>query len=80
MLNLHFQFLSENTTTAVWKGDPCSRNFLSDIDLLTPELNLIWTPPQFPLAARDRKLVVTAVGQSKREISINSFGVAYYLF
>ncbi|KAF2901974.1 hypothetical protein ILUMI_04210 [Ignelater luminosus] len=56
-------FLPENQHTPIWKGDPCTNNGLPEVDLLTPQFRLIWTPPRFGFHARGRKLVITAVGQ-----------------
>ncbi|KAF5283177.1 hypothetical protein FQR65_LT02689 [Abscondita terminalis] len=58
-------FLSEDKNSAVWKGNPCTKEKLPEIDLLTPNLRLSWNPPRFGVHTRGRKLVITAVGQDE---------------
>jgi hypothetical protein len=58
-------FLPENPRVPVWKGDPCSDNALTDVDLLTSDFRIMWNPPEKPAFARGRQFVLTAVGQGQ---------------
>ncbi|KAJ3642120.1 hypothetical protein Zmor_024932 [Zophobas morio] len=58
-------FLPENTRLPVWKGDPCSDNALTEVDLLTSDFKIVWNPPTDPSFTRGRKFVLTAVGQGQ---------------
>ncbi|XP_044260160.1 uncharacterized protein LOC123008431 [Tribolium madens] len=58
-------FLPENPRVPVWKGDPCSENALTEVDLLTPDFKIVWNPPANPAFTKGRKFVLTAVGQGQ---------------
>ncbi|KAB0795285.1 hypothetical protein PPYR_12124 [Photinus pyralis] len=58
-------FLPDYRTVSVWKGNPCMKEKLPDVDLLTPNLMLTWNPPRFAKHVRGRKLIITAVGQDE---------------
>ncbi|KAF5272143.1 hypothetical protein FQA39_LY01225 [Lamprigera yunnana] len=58
-------FLSEDSKNPVWKGNLCMKQSLPEIDLLTPNLKLVWSPPRFGIYTRGRKLVITAIGQDE---------------
>ncbi|XP_060529256.1 uncharacterized protein LOC132703799 [Cylas formicarius] len=55
-------YLPDNTRAPFWKGDVCSRQALPDVDLLTNDFKIIWTPPLNHLGATERRFVLTAVG------------------
>ncbi|XP_050310384.1 uncharacterized protein LOC126746269 isoform X2 [Anthonomus grandis grandis] len=56
-------YLPDNSTAPFWKGDPCSGEKMTDIDLLTSEFNILWSPPENQSAVVFFKTVVlTAVG------------------
>lgn len=55
-------FLPDNPKEAIWKGDLCSSNTLLELDPLTPDFRIVWTPPTNFKHARGRKLLITALG------------------
>lgn len=55
--------------TAVWSGDLCTDDLLTDVGLLTNQIQLVWKPPNEMNPFVERKIVLTAVGQGK---SINA--------
>ncbi|RZC41499.1 uncharacterized protein BDFB_001381 [Asbolus verrucosus] len=57
--------LPENPKIPVWKGDICSDDPLTDVDLLTSDFKIIWNPPSNPSFTKGRKFVLTAVGQGQ---------------
>lgn len=56
-------YLPDNTKAPFWKGDPCSAEPLSDVDLLTGDFKILWTPPENSSAVVwNKTFVLTAVG------------------
>nr|XP_022916142.1 uncharacterized protein LOC111426033 isoform X1 [Onthophagus taurus] len=46
----------------VWNGDMCSNGLLRNVDLLNPEITLLWHQPTKISSTHNRKLLFTAVG------------------
>ncbi|KAL1490846.1 hypothetical protein ABEB36_011531 [Hypothenemus hampei] len=56
-------FLPDNPNTPYWKADLCSNDEIPDIDLLTSEFKIIWSPPEDNATRIAYKsFVVTAIG------------------
>lgn len=56
-------YLPDNTKAPFWKGDPCSTEKMPDIDLLTGDFKILWTPPENSnTTIRENTFVLTAVG------------------
>jgi len=55
-------YLPDNTKAPFWKGDPCSTE-MPELDLLTGDFKILWTPPEnTSTAVREKTFVLTAVG------------------
>ncbi|CAG9760040.1 unnamed protein product [Ceutorhynchus assimilis] len=56
-------YLPDNTKAPFWKGDPCSEEKLPDVDLLTSEFKILWTPPNNEtIPVLHNTFLLTAVG------------------
>ncbi|XP_066252973.1 uncharacterized protein [Euwallacea similis] len=56
-------YLPDNTKAPFWKGDPCSGEKMPDVDLLTAEFNILWSPPEnLTTTIYQKTIILTAVG------------------